>query len=182
MLRKRSSGDVPALQTRLDNKRQTLVVAGKVGSDDDTFARLTLARRLVSAATGEKAGCLGIAVLGFDADDAESLCNATVAAALAAGFNLPEFKSKPAPNKIRSIRILAQGKKFDLSRTIAEAKGNNLARWLTALPPNILNASSYATALKGLAADNGWQYKRYSTKQLEKLGAGAFLAVAQGQR
>ena len=79
LLRKRTSGDVPALQTRLGNKRQTLVVAGKIGSDDDTFARLTLARKLVSAATGEKAGCLGIAVLGFDADDAESLSNAAVA-------------------------------------------------------------------------------------------------------
>ena len=180
LLRKRTSGDVPALQTRLGNKRQTLVVAGKVGSDDDTFARLTLARKLVSAATGEKAGCLGIAVLGFDADEAESLCNAAVAAALAAGFSLPEFKSKATADKISSIRVLGHSKKLDLSRTIAEARGNNLARWLTALPPNILNASSYATALKVLATENGWQYKRYSTKQLEKLGAGAFLAVAQG--
>lgn len=180
LLRKRAADDVPALKTRLSNKRQTLVVAGKSSSDDDTFARLTLARKLVSAATGEKAGCLGIAVLGFNADETESLCNAAVAAALAAGFNLPEFKSKAAPEKIRSIRVLGHSKKLDLSRTIAEAKGNNLARWLTALPPNILDAASYATALKGLAAENGWQYKRYSTKQLEKLGAGAFLAVAQG--
>ena len=180
LLRKRTSGDVPALQTRLGNKRQTLVVAGKIDSDDDTFARLTLARRLVSAATGEKAGCLGIAVLGFDADEAESLCNAAVAAALAAGFNLPEFKSKATPAKFSSIRVLGLGKKINLSRTIAEARGNNLARWLTALPPNILNASSFATALKVLATENSWQYKRYSTKQLEKLGAGAFLAVAQG--
>jgi hypothetical protein len=42
--------------------------------------------------------------------------------------------------------------KVDLSRTIAESKGNNLARWLTALPPNKLNADSYADFLKSLAA------------------------------
>nr|NIP90596.1 leucyl aminopeptidase family protein [Gammaproteobacteria bacterium] len=68
----------------------------------------------------------------------------------------------------------------DLERTVAEARGNNLARWLTALPPNVLDARNYADALKQLAAEHGWQYKRYSTKELEKMGAGAFLAVAQG--
>jgi leucyl aminopeptidase len=68
----------------------------------------------------------------------------------------------------------------DLSRTIAESKGNNLARWLTALPPNKLDASSYADFLKDLAAKHGWQFKKYNTRALEKLGAGAFLAVAQG--
>jgi leucyl aminopeptidase len=31
-----------------------------------------------------------------------------------------------------------------------------------------------------MAAAEGWQYKKYGVKELEKLGAGAFLAVAQG--
>ena len=89
LLRKRPAGDVPALQTRLSNKRQTLVVAGKVAADAEAFERLTLARKLVTAATTEKAGTLGIAVLGFDADTQQALAEAAVAAALAAGFNLP---------------------------------------------------------------------------------------------
>ncbi len=180
LLKKRPAGDLPALETRLTNKRQTKVVAGKIDPDAQTFEQLTFARRLVAAAIGEKAGCVGIAVLGFDAETEEALCKAAVAAALAASFNLPEFKSEPTPAKIRSLRIVGTAKKYDLSRTIAEAKGNNLARWLTALPPNILDAVNYAAALKDLAAEHGWQYKRYSVKDLEKLGAGAFLAVAQG--
>ena len=180
LLNKRPAGDLPALQTRLANKRQTLVVAGKIDPGSDTFAQLTFARKMVSAALGEKAGCLGIAVLGFDAAEEEALVKAGIAAAMAAGFNLPEFKSKASPPCIRSLRIVGASRKYDISRTIAEARGNNLARWLTALPPNILNATNYASALKDLAASNGWQYKRYSTKDLEKLGAGAFLAVAQG--
>ena len=32
-----------------------------------------------------------------------------------------------------------------------------------------------AEALKQLASEQGWQYKRHSTKELEKMGAGAFL-------
>ena len=180
MLRKRPAGDLPVLETRLTNKRQTRVVAGKIAPGGTPFDQLTFARRLVSSAIGEKAGCLGIAIVGFDADEAETLCKAAVAAALAAGFNLPEFKSKAAPPRIRSIRVLGLPGKVDLERTAAEAKGNNLARWLTALPPNILDARGYAAALKDLAADNGWEYKKYTTRDLEKLGAGAFLAVAQG--
>jgi leucyl aminopeptidase len=180
LAKKRGKGELPALQTRLTNKRQTLVVAGRIKPGADAFARLTFARRLVASALGEKAGCLGVAILGFDGENERDLAEAAVAAALAASFNLPEFKEKPTPPRIRSLRLLALAERVDLDRTIAEAKGNNLARWLTALPPNVLDARSYGDALKQLAVEKGWQYKRYSTKELEKLGAGAFLAVAQG--
>ena len=180
LLRKRPATAVPLLQTRLANKRQTLVVAGKIAADAESFEQLTFSRKMVAAATTENAGNLGILVLGFDADEQQALAHAAIAAALAAGFKLPEFKSKASPAKIRSIRVLGLDEKIDLRRTIAESKGNDLARWLTALPPNKLDAHSYAAALRDLAKTNGWQYKRYSTTELEKLGAGAFLAVAQG--
>jgi len=180
LLKKHPAGETPALQTRLANKRQTLVVAGMIAGDAEVFEQLTFARKLVAAATTEKAGSLGILVAGFDDEQQHGLCKAAVAAALAAAFNLPEFKSKATPEKIRKIRLLGLNGKVDLSRTIAESKGNNLARWLTALPPNKLNADSYADFLKSLAAEHGWQYKKYNTRALEKLGAGAFLAVAQG--
>jgi leucyl aminopeptidase len=180
LMRKRQADATPAAVTRLPNKRQTLVVAGKIAGDAAAFDQLTFARKLVAAATTEKAGSLGIFVAGFSAEAQESLANAAVAAALAAGFQLPEFKSDVSPPKIRSIRVVGLERKLDLSRTIAEAKGNNLARWLTALPPNKLDAANYAVMLKELASEHGWQYKRYSTRELEKLGAGAFLAVAQG--
>jgi len=180
LLKKRESGETPAFQTRLANKRQTLVVAGMIAGDTEVFEQLTFARKLVAEATSEKAGSLGILVAGFDDGQQHALCKAAIAAALAAAFNLPEFKSKATPEKIRKIRLLGLNDKVDLKRTIAESKGNNLARWLTALPPNKLNADSYADFLKSLAAEHGWQYKKYNTRALEKLGAGAFLAVAQG--
>jgi leucyl aminopeptidase len=48
------------------------------------------------------------------------------------------------------------------------------------MPPNKLDAVNYADIVKSLAKAHNWQYKRYGTKELHKLGAGAFLAVAQG--
>ena len=93
---------------------------------------------------------------------------------------MPEFKSKPAPAVIRNIRLMGFDKRLDTARVEAEAHGNNLARWLTALPPNLLNAVSYAELTRDLAKEHGWQYKRFRTRDLELLGCGAFLAVAQG--
>jgi leucyl aminopeptidase len=171
---------VPALQSRLGNKRQTLVVAGMLAKDADTFAQLTLARKLVSAATSEKAGNLGILVLGFGDDAVAGIAGNALAAALAGAFALPEFKSEPSPARIRGIRLLGLPAKLDLGRVRAEAEGNNLARWLTAMPPNKLDATGYADMLRSLAKDRGWDFKRFGTKELEKMGAGAFLAVAQG--
>ncbi|HSG98014.1 MAG TPA: leucyl aminopeptidase family protein, partial [Woeseiaceae bacterium] len=99
---------------------------------------------------------------------------------LAAAFNMPAYKSKAEPAKIRNIRLLGLDEKFDTSRVEAEAKGNNLARWLTTLPPNFLDADNYAALARSLAQEHGWQYKRFRPKELELLGCGAFLAVAQG--
>jgi leucyl aminopeptidase len=180
VLRKREAGSVPALLTRLANKRQTLVVAGTIAGDADAFEQLTLGRKLVAAGAGEKARSLGILVAGFATDEQQSLCKAIAAAALAAGFNLPAFKEEKASAGISSIRIIGLDAKIDLARTVAEAKGNNLARWLTVLPPNKLNAVNYADIIKSLAKNYGWQFKRFATKELQKMGAGAFLAVAQG--
>ena len=78
------------------------------------------------------------------------------------------------------MRLVGLAEKLDGERIVAEAEGNNLARWLTAMPPNKLDAKTYASLAKDLAGQHGWQYKRFSTRELEKLGAGAFLAVAQG--
>ena len=180
LLAKSHPGALPAVRTRLSNKRQTLLVAAKIKPSSDVFERLTFARRLVAAALGEKAGSLGILAVGFSADEQASLCKACVAAALAAGFNLPTFKKRAPRPKIRNVQVIGLDENIELNRTKAEAKGNNLARWLTALPPNKLDAVNYSAMVKELADEHGWTCKRYSPGQLESMGAGAFLAVAQG--
>jgi leucyl aminopeptidase len=180
LMRKRPPGDVPALEARLTNERQTFVVAGTIAPKSSTFEKLTLARKLVAAARREKGANLGILVAGFAAAEQHALYQAACSAALAAAFRLPHFKSKPSRAGIRSIRLLGLDTEIDIKRPIAEAKGNNLARWLTVLPPNRLDAVAYADLLKDLAVQQGWEFKQFKTRDLEKLGAGAFLAVAQG--
>jgi leucyl aminopeptidase len=178
--RKHPSGETPAFTTRLTNNKQTLVVGGTIDANASTFEQLTLGRKLVAAATDQKAGSFGICVVGFSREQQAQLINSMLAAALAGAFNMPAYKSKPDQAKIRNIRLLGIAEKIDTSRTEAEAKGNNLARWLTTQPPNFLDAAGYADLARSMAKEHGWQYKRFGTTELEKLGCGAFLAVAQG--
>jgi leucyl aminopeptidase len=180
VLRKSTAGSTPAFTSRLANKRQTLVVAGTLPKDACTFEQLTLGRKLIAAACGENAGSMGICVLGFESTEHITITNNILAAALAAAFELPSYKSKKLPPKIKSLRLLGADERLDTARTEAEAMGNNLARWLTTMPPNKMDAVGYADLARTMAKDKGWSFKRFGSKELAKLGAGAFLAVAQG--
>lgn len=180
VLRKSAADSVPALASRLANKRQTLVIGGTLSRHSTAFEQLTLGRKLVAAACGEKAGSLGICVLGFEKTETTAIYNNMLAAALAASCNMPTFKSKAPPAALKNIRLLGSTSKLDTARTAAEATGNNLARWLTSMPPNKMDAADFASMAKSMAKDKGWSFKRFGTRELEKLGAGAFLAVAQG--
>ncbi len=180
LLRRGSPGAVPAIATRLQNTRQTAVQVGIAKPDWEEFELLEFARKMVSAATTEKAGTLGIWVAGFKGKDEERILKAFSAAALAAAFVMPSYKSRAVPPKLKNIRLLGLANRIDLDRVMAEAAGNNIARWLTAQPANKLDDISYIKLLKDLAADYGWQFRKLGVRELTKMGAGAFLAVAQG--
>jgi leucyl aminopeptidase len=64
----------------------------------------------------------------------------------------------------------------------AEAKGNNLARYFTALPANALTPGKYRQEVVRLAHRYGWATHFYDLNKLRKLGAGAFVAVAQASQ
>jgi len=180
LLRKSVDGAFPAFTTRLTNKKQTLIVAATLAASATVFEQLTLGRKLVAAVRTEKAVSLGICVIGFGDEPSVAIYNNVLAAALAAACAMPSFKSKDSPATIKSIRLLGAQQTIDWTRTVAEAKGNNLARWLTTMPPNKMDALGCANFAKSMARKNAWSYKRFGTAELTKLGAGAFLAVAQG--
>ena len=180
VMRKSKPDSTPAFTTRLANKKQTLLVAGTLDKDASAFDQLSLGRQLVAAACGQKAGSLGICVVGFGKAEQAVIFNNMLAAALAAAFAMPAYKSKQSPPTIKSLRLIGADESIDTSRTEAEAKGNNLARWLATMPPNKLDAVGYTDLIRKMGKDHAWSFKRLGTKELSKLGAGAFLAVAQG--
>lgn len=180
LLKRKPTGAIPASSTRLNNSRQTALHIAQTDLKGEVFEQLAFARKMVSAATTEKAGAVGIWIAGFSDADQEILAQSLTAAALAAAFVMPSYKAKDTPQKIKRIKLLGLSNRLDLVRVGAEAEGNNLARWLTAQPANKLDAGSYVGLLKELATENDWQFKKYNVRELTKMGAGAFLAVAQG--
>jgi leucyl aminopeptidase len=77
------------------------------------------------------------------------------------------------------VEVLQAGT-LDLRRTQATADAANLARHLTALPPNVLDVAGYRRALAILARRHGLGFKWYDEAALRRAGAGAFLAVSRG--
>jgi leucyl aminopeptidase len=166
--------------SRVSNARGTglTVAAYSAGS---AFAALSWARRVVAECTRDKPATLGIALASaLSAADASAARSALVSAAAAAAFNLPTFKAADAPPGLRTLRLFESRASADLDGVLAQALGNNLARSLTTLPPNVLTASAYRGALERLAAKHGLRYRFIDEDKLRKLGAGAFLAVSQG--
>jgi leucyl aminopeptidase len=121
-----------------------------------------------------------LATRALEAGPAAELLEALLAATLAATAAMPTFKSKKAtPRHISSITLMGEGASLDIDRTIAIDHGNHLARWLTTLPPNVLDTLAYRRALQTLARRYGWSFKFYDDAALRRAGAGAFLAVAR---
>jgi len=167
--------------TRLGNARATGVTVALL-EGATPFARLTWARELVADCLRERPAKLGLLTAGLDDDARAGALEAIVAAASAASFRLPSFKTEeqPRPIELEQVAVLDPKPKLPLDRLRAEALGNNLARWFTVLPPNRLTVRTYRAAVEELARKYSLSCKFIGEKELEKLGAGAFLAVAQG--
>src|SRR5258708_4079449 len=111
-----------------------------------------------------------LAVLGFLADEASAFERLTLA-----GRMLKEAAARNPP----AIQLLG-GEHLDTRHAAISARGTNLARWLTALPPNMLDASGYRQVITYLARAHGLTLRWLDERRLRRLGANAFLAVAAG--
>ena len=166
---------------RVGTRAQTLVIVACLPEEASTFERLQAAGKLARSALDGEPQSLLLWQQGCAADALNATLNAIVAALQAAAFRFASFKSKPKA-RARLLRIdIATGKKLpELDLTLATSAGNNLARWLTALPPNTLDARGYRRFLQELSRRLKIRYQFYGEAQLKRLGAGAFLAVARG--
>ena len=81
---------------------------------------------------------------------------------------------------MRAIRLHGHVSGDGFAGRRAAAEGNLLARELTVLPPNELTPVSYRRRVRELARRRGWRHEEYDVKRLRRMGAGAFVAVAQG--
>ena len=122
---------------------------------------------------------VAIVVLG-DAAQRQHAAATAVYCAWVNGAVLPERKKKAERKPLKTIHLYGYRDKDDFPALRGRAEGNVLCRELTVLPPNELTPATYRGRLKQLAKEHGWKHEEYGFKRLEKMGAGAFCAVAQG--
>ncbi|MGH8327463.1 MAG: M17 family metallopeptidase [Steroidobacteraceae bacterium] len=171
--------------TSLANRRQTLAVLGFLRPEASAFERLALAGRMMKETAARSPQTIGLATAGFPAAGAgpaaaQASLEALLAGALTQAFALPSCRAPAADERpITRVQVPADSP-LDTRYAAISAEGTNLARWLTALPPNILDARGYRTALTQLARRHGLEMTWLGEQALRRAGANAFLAVAAG--
>jgi leucyl aminopeptidase len=168
-------------QLRVGARAETLLVAACLAARATPFERLQAAGKLARPLLECEPQSLLLWQQGCDVEPVRAMFHAAIAAVQAGAFRLATFKSKPKPRTpLARLDIALEGKLSQFEHTLASSAGNNIARWLTALPPNTLDAPGYRRILKDLARRLRLGYQFYGESRLKRLGAGAFLAVSQG--
>ena len=146
------------------------------------FEQQTLIRKAVQPLIEESPAEINIAVYGNEQEKA-ALAQLAIYVAWVNGASLPSRKTgKKETDKQPLEKITLHGYSgaddFELPR--AKAEGNLLVRELTVLPANELTPALYRDRLKKLSEAENWKYEDFDLKKLREMGAGAFVAVAQG--
>lgn len=160
-----------------NTEKGALVVWVMMDAAKDTFGLQTQVRKAMQPLLDEHPKELSIVVTGMNAQREAELA---VYGAWVNGALLPVSKKKDERKALQKIALYGCGdnKAFDALK--AQAAGNLLCRELTVLPPNELTPGAYRQRVKKLAQENKWKHEEFDMKALRKMGAGAFVAVAQG--
>lgn len=163
----------------LGGARPLRAIVGVLPPDAAAFRVLSLAAKLVQQLAPARPAAVGlVAFAGATEASGTSATEALLAALLAATESRPSAKQSPAPAwHPRRVQVSGPG---DLASTVAVESAAHLARWLTQLPPSVLDPTSYRRTLATLARRHGWRIRVHDEASLRRLGAGAFLAVARG--
>jgi leucyl aminopeptidase len=166
----------------LDNTRQTAAVLGYCREDADAFEVLRVSGVMAQKALQEQPRPRRIAIIAQSRQSSGARApwpEAQYAALAAHAFRMPSAKGDAVEGPPLSIDLYGASK-IDVRRAMITAESSNLVRHLTALPPNVLDATGYRKLLGTLARRHGLKLRWYGEAALEKLGAGAFLAVCRG--
>ena len=157
----------------------TLVAWAMLDFDKDTFGQQVQVRKALQLLLDEHPKSIAVSVSG-DAAQRKRMAELAVYGAWVNGAPLPVHKKKDERKPLQKIELYGFSDKKIFDALKAQAAGNLLCRELTVLPPNELTPGVYRQRIKKLAQANGWKHEEFTMPKLRKMGAGAFVAVAQG--
>ncbi len=142
------------------------------------------ALRRAGAIAARQAGKMGVGELAFHAGALGAPETEALAVGLAAGaWDYTDTKSPPPDDERRApltaARILAANA-TGLASGLAIAEGHGLARTLAMMPGNLCTPEFLAQTAREIGARHGLKVTVQGRAEMEKLGMGSFLCVAQG--
>ncbi|MBI0415699.1 MAG: leucyl aminopeptidase family protein [Nitrosospira sp.] len=163
-------------------KSGALCVWAMPDSNSSTFDQQTYIRKAVQLLLREYPEEIHLVIHG-DFDEKCTLVDSLIYVSWINGSILPSCKTgKENVGKKSLTKIILCGHTTidNLVLTRAKAEGNVLARELTVLPPNKLTPILYRERIRKISEKESWKYREFNLKALRKMGAGAFVAIAQG--
>ena len=151
----------------------SLIVWAMVDSNQEVFAQQTQVRKALQLLLDEHPKNIVIVA-------PPSMAQMAVYGAWTNGATLPVRKKKAETKPLQKITLVGNFDAQDFVELNALATGNLLCRELTMLPPNELTPATYRSRIKKMARAHAWKFEELTLPQLRKMGAGAFVAVAQG--
>lgn len=173
------AGELVKSPVAANTENGALVAWGMVDFEKDAFAQQVQVRKALQLLLGENPKSIGIAVLGDEAQRKRA-AELAVYGAWVNGALLPVHKKKDERKALQKIELYGCADRKLFARLKAQAEGNLLCRWLTVFPPNEQTPGIYREQIKKLAHEHGWKHEEFDMKKLRRMGAGAFVAVAQG--
>jgi leucyl aminopeptidase len=143
------------------------------------FEQHTAMRKAVQSLMAEQPKEITIAVSGT-AEQRRMAAETALYCILLNSALLPVRKKKDERKPLQKITIYGHQSGNDYQTQRAQAVGNILSRELTMLPANELTPGLYRERIRKLAKEENWKCEEFDLKKLRKMGAGAFVAVAQG--
>lgn len=162
-----------------DLDQGALVTWLMLDTQQSVFEQHTALRKAIQALFAEQPREVSIAVSGTDAQRRLAAESAVYCALLSSAL-LPARKKKDERKPLQKITIHGYQSDNAYVAQRAQAAGNILSRELTMLPANELTPGLYRERIRTLAKAESWKYQEFDLKKLRKMGAGAFVAVAQG--
>ncbi len=185
--RQRFEGDAASVSEQFvdDNgevRRVLLVGIGAGANGGEAAEKLggTAAARLL--ASGEKRAVIDISGLNYDADAAARVALATVLRSWRHDRYRTKLKENQKPT-LEEVVVVGGGEGADeryKSRWAPVAEGVSLTRELVTEPANIIYPESFVERVRAALEGSGVEIEVLDRAQMEKLGMGALLGVAQG--
>jgi leucyl aminopeptidase len=142
-----------------------------------------------AAVGGRKANAMGVqrAAIWLGGSDAATIESAAIGASLGA-WEYRELRTQPPvserPKPLTSVTLVVPTvdatARAALAAGRAIAEGQNVARTLAVMPGNLCTPEFIANTAKDVAARHGLTCVVRGRKEMQQLGMGSFLAVAQG--